>query len=43
MKNLEIDDKNQKEKDMMWGDDTQFAHWIMNDAKKYGVNGRKHR
>lgn len=43
MVNYEIDNKNQKEKDMMQGDDKQFAHWIMNDAKKYGVNGRKYR
>lgn len=39
----EIDNKNQKEKDMMQGDDKQFAHWIMNDARKYGVNGRRFR
>ena len=40
---FEIDNNNQKDRDMMQGDDAQFAQWLINDAKKYGVNGRKYR
>lgn len=42
--NYEIDNKNQKDKDMMvCKTDEEFVHWLMNDARKYGVKGRKYR
>lgn len=39
----EIDNKEQFTAAMMQGDDEQFARWLVNDAKKYGVHGGKFR